>query len=167
VTANLFDPEFEPQAEREGFRYRRARLGRQAGSERLGASLYELPPGQSAWPFHWHTANEELLIVLDGELKLRTPDGWRELERGEVVAFRVGPSGGHQLLNAGEASARVLLISEMNAPELAVYPDSGKLAVFDRAPGAPKSDDEISLSLRETDAVDYWEGEEPPSPEPS
>jgi uncharacterized cupin superfamily protein len=70
-----------------GFNCLRARLSRQAGSERLGLSLWELPPGQAAYPYHYHLAEEELVVVLDGAPSLRTPDGWRELEEGEVVPF--------------------------------------------------------------------------------
>jgi uncharacterized cupin superfamily protein len=164
--ANLFNPEFDAPTEREGFRYRRARLGRQAGSEHLGASLYEVPPGQATWPYHWHTGNEEMLIVLEGDVSLRTPGGWRSLPRGEVIALPRGPGGAHQVLNAGEGAARILVVSEMNAPELAAYPDSGKIAAFDRPPGAPGGEDEIALFVRRADAVDYWDGEVPPGPEP-
>jgi uncharacterized cupin superfamily protein len=71
--ANLFEPEFDAEQEREGFTYRRAQLGRQAGAERLGASLFEIPPGQATFPYHQHTANEEMLIVLSGRPALRTP----------------------------------------------------------------------------------------------
>ncbi len=163
--ANLFDPEFDPPSEREGFRYRRARLGRQAGGEWLGTSLYEVEPGQSTFPYHWHLANEEMLIALDEGLSLRSHEGWRRLERGEVVACPRGSGGAHQVLNAGDAVARILIVSELNGPELVVYPDSGKIGSSDRPPGAPPRDDEISLFFRAEDAVDYWDGEKPPSPE--
>ncbi len=159
---NVFEPDCEDH-EREGFTYRRARLGRQAGAARLGASLYELPPGQSTFPYHWHSANEEMLIVLSGRVSLRTPAGWRELEPGELVSFAAGPEGAHQMSNGGSEPARLLVISEMNAPELSVYPDSGKIASFSRAPGAADTPDEIALFFRRADAVDYWDGEEPPS----
>jgi uncharacterized cupin superfamily protein len=159
VQANVFDPDFEEHGV-PGFSGRRARVGRQAGGQRLGASVYEVPPGQATWPYHWHTANEELLIVLSGKPSLRTPEGWRELAAGEVVAFPVGEKGAHQLVNRSEEPARVLLVSEMNAPEVSVYPDSGKLAAFDTAPGS--ADEGLEGIFRLDDAIDYWEGEEPP-----
>src|SRR5215208_3928286 len=134
--ANAFDPEFE-ESERPGFTYKRARLGRQAGAERLGASLYEVPPGNATFPYHWHGANEELLIVLSGWPSLRTPDGWRDLSEGEVVAFHTGEEGAHQIANRSEEAVRFLVVSEMRAPEMSGYPDTGKVGVLDRAPGAP------------------------------
>ena len=157
---NIFEPSFEPDDEEAGFFQRRARVGRQAGAQRLGASLYELPPGRAAWPYHLQYANEEMLIVLSGRPSLRTPEGWRELAEGEVVAFPRGDRGAHQVVNRSDANVRMLVVSEMNAPELSVYPDSGKVASFAVAPG---SDEEgLKELFRLSDAVDYWDGENPP-----
>jgi uncharacterized cupin superfamily protein len=159
---NLFEPEFDGASERPGFASRRARLGRQAGAERLGASLYELPPGQAVWPYHSHLANEELLIVVRGRPQLRGPDGWRQLVEGELVSFPVGERGAHQIVNRTDGPVRVLLVSEMNAPDITLYPDSGKVGAFGRAPGS--RGDGLKLYLPRDAALDYWEGEEPPGP---
>jgi uncharacterized cupin superfamily protein len=161
--ANLFDPEFDADQERAGFTYRRARLGRQAGAEKLGASLFEIPPGEATFPYHVHTANEELLIVVRGRPSLRTPSGWRELEEGEMVSFPVGDEGAHQIQNRSGEPARVLVVSTMIAPEVSLYPDSGKLQAATRAPGA--AGEGFQESYRRDEASDYWEGEEPPPPD--
>jgi uncharacterized cupin superfamily protein len=163
--ANVFDPELESGSDDPpGFRSLGASVGRQAGASRLGASLYELPPGESLCPYHWHEANEEMAIVLAGGPSVRTPNGWRELEPGDIVSFVRGREGAHQLANRGDEPARVLMVSEMNAPELVVYPDSNKTGVRSQAPGSPRKDDEILLRFKIDDAVDYWEGERPPEP---
>jgi uncharacterized cupin superfamily protein len=160
--ANVFEPEFDDQVDRPGFTRRRARLGRQAGSERLGASLYEVPPGQATFPYHWHSANEELLIVLRGRPSLRTPEGWRELAEGEVVAFPVEERGAHQVMNRTDETVRFLIVSEMNAPEVSVYPDTGRVGALTRAPGSPDDPNEIAAFFGLDDQQDYWEGEPPP-----
>jgi hypothetical protein len=61
--------------------------GAAAGARELGCSLFELDAGGQAVPYHAHYANEEWLIVLEGALELRTPEGNREVPRGTVVAF--------------------------------------------------------------------------------
>ena len=162
--ANLFEPEFDGGQERDGFTYRRAKLGAQAGAEHLGASLYELPPGEAAFPFHFHTNNEEMILVLSGRPHLRTGDGWRQLDRGEVVACPRGDRGAHQLHNRGDEPARVLVVSEMNAPDIVFQPDSGKFLAGDRPPGGPKEQGRLFATFRLDDEVDYWEGEDPPDP---
>ena len=159
---NLFEPEWDGGSERPGFTYRRAKFGGQAGGERLGASLYEIPPGEATFPFHAHFANEELLIVVEGRPSLRTHDGWRELDPGEVVSFKVGRDGAHQVMNRSEEPARVLIVSEMNAPEVSLYPDTGKVLAATRPPGGAGAAGDIFETFRLDDAADYWEGEEPP-----
>jgi uncharacterized cupin superfamily protein len=156
---NLDSPDFDEPRERDGFRCRRARIGRQAGSERLGASLWALPPGQAAYPYHWHYQEEELLVVLEGAPTLRTSDGRRRLERGEVVSFPTGEAGGHQVLNDTEEEVRFLALSTQGEPDLVMYPESGKLGVFERLPQGGG----LYKLFRLEDAVDYWEGEQPPS----
>ena len=158
--ANLFEPEFDAEQDRPGFSWRRARLGRQAGTERLGASLFELPPGQAAFPLHYHHANEELLIVLAGEPVLRTTSDERTLAPGEVVAFTRGAAGAHQIVNRSDDPVRFLIVSEMNAPEVVVYPDTGKIFARDTPPGGDPVTDGGSFFVR--DAVDYFEGEPDP-----
>lgn len=158
--ANLFDPDFEESSERAGFAWRRAALGRQAGAERLGASLFALPPGEVAFPMHYHLGNEEMLIVVAGSPSLRTPDGERVLAPGEVVSFPRGEAGAHQVLNRSEQEVRVLLVSEMNAPEIVVRPESGKLSAFGRPPGG--RGEGMHQVFHQGDATDLWEGEGPP-----
>ena len=155
---NLNDPDFDEPREVEGFRARRARLGRQLGSETLGLSLWELPPGQAAYPYHWHMTEEELLIVTEGEPSLRTPDGWRDLAEGEVVVFRRGEEGAHQLLNRTDATVRFLAFSTQPGPDLVIYPDSGKIGAYQRLPEGGG----FRELFRIADAVDYYEGETPP-----
>ncbi len=158
--ANVFDPHFEESSDRDGFTYRRAKLGTQAGAERLGASLLALAPGQAAFPLHYHLGNEEMLVVIAGTPSLRTLDGERELETGEVVSFPRGETGAHQVVNRSEQEARVLLISEMNAPEVVVRPESGKLSALGRPPGG--RGEGMHKVFHQSDEVSFWEGEDPP-----
>ena len=160
--ANLFDPDFDSSSEQPGFSRQRAALGRQAGAERLGASLFALPPGQAAFPLHYHLGNEEMLIVIAGSPSLRTLDGERELVTGEVVSFPRGETGAHQIVNRSDREARILLISEMNAPEVVVRPESGKLSALGRPPGS--RGEGMHKAFHQSDEVSFWEGEDPPPP---
>jgi uncharacterized cupin superfamily protein len=161
--ANLFEPRFEEDDDPLGYASRRARLALHAGAEHLGASLYELDPGVAVCPYHWHAAEEELLIVMEGGPSLRTPEGWRELEPGDVARFPVGSAGAHQIANRGSERARVLLLSQRKDPEVCGYPDSRKIMADAALGGFDPDPDEISHLWRLDDAVDYFEGE-PPAP---
>jgi uncharacterized cupin superfamily protein len=155
--ANIHKPDFDEPRDRDGFRAQRARIGRQAGTRDLGASLWEIPPGEAAYPYHYHLAEEELIVVLSGRLRLRTPEGWTSLDAGDVVSFPVGEKGGHQLVNDGTEPARVLALSTQK-PDVVIYPDSGKLGAFERLPEGGG----LYKLFRLADEVDYWEGESPP-----
>jgi len=95
----------------------------------LGASLWELQPGASQFVYHFHHGTEELLVVLRGAPTVRMHDGDRGLAEGDVVPFPRGPEGGHQVRNDGDSPARVLIVSANADPDVAEYPDTGKLAV--------------------------------------
>ena len=163
MNGNIFEPEFDEPTDRPGFRYRRARIGWQAGGERLGASLYEVEPGNACFPYHWHSNNEELLIVLAGRPTLRTPEGERLLAEGEAVAFPVGEEGAHQVVNRADETARFLIVSEMNDVDLNGYPDSGKIMATNRAPGGRPKPGSKFFSFHESDAVDYMDDEPNPA----
>ena len=154
MSANIHRPRFDEPRDYEGFSCLRARIGRQAGTEKIGLSLFEVPPGQAAYPYHWHVAEEELIIVIAGRPELRTPEGWRELEPGEVIAFGVGERGAHQLVNRRGEVVRFLAFSNQQ-PDIVVYPESGKVAAFERRPDGGG----LRKIFRDADAVDYWDGE--------
>jgi uncharacterized cupin superfamily protein len=134
-----------------GYRVGMARFGPTIGASQMGASLYELPPGQSICPYHYEYPEEEWLVVLAGRVVLRHPGGEQELDVGDVVCFPAGPDGAHKVTCLGDAVARVLMSSTKHTPAIAVYPDSKKVAVF---PG----DDRDRLMMRR-DTLDYWDGE--------
>ena len=125
TVSNLHDP---PGTGGDGIRV--ARVGEDAGAEQLGASVYELAPGDEM-VFHYHVQREELLIVLAGRLSLRTAVGWEEVPEGEVVAFPRGERGAHGYRNDTDGVVRVLMVSEMNGPNISVYPDKNQVGVFD------------------------------------
>jgi uncharacterized cupin superfamily protein len=140
-----------------------ARVGGSAGGERLGASVYRLEPGQSM-VFHYHLQREELLVVLEGTLALRTASGWRDLPAGEVVAFPSGERGAHGYENRTSSPVRVLMVSEQNAPNVSVYPDTNEIGIFD---AARRSDRRFGARFRVGDAVSGYGGGAPQRLEPS
>jgi uncharacterized cupin superfamily protein len=131
---NLFDPVWDFEGSRDGGATTRAvRLGAQAGAERLGATLYELESGAMASPLHFHHGAEEILFVIAGEPTLRTGTGEgdeRTLATGEVVSFPPGREGTHQIVNRADATARVLICSTNDLPEVAEQVETGLTVVL-------------------------------------
>jgi uncharacterized cupin superfamily protein len=155
---NIEDANFELRGGPPGFHAKRARIGYELGAETVGVSLWELPPGEAAYPYHFHYSDEEVVIVLAGRPTLRTPQGTRQLEQGEAVRFPLGEEGAHQLFNPGEELVRFLAVSSHGRPDIVVYPDSNKVSASERLPEGGG----VHLFFDRDDAVDYWQGEEPP-----
>ena len=103
-----------------------AKAKRLPRGEQLGASVYELGPGNFC-VYHFHHAAEELLVVLDGELTMQTEQGERLVQRGEVVIFPVGPVGAHGFRNDGGEPCRYLMASTRPSPEVVEYPELGQI----------------------------------------
>ena len=99
----------------------------------LGASLYELGPGNFAI-YHAHHGSEELLIVLRGRPTLRTPDGERQLAEGDAVHFAPGRDGAHGLRNDTDEPVRYVVAGTRPSPEVVEYPDLGQLTAQSRLP---------------------------------
>jgi uncharacterized cupin superfamily protein len=154
ATSSIATPAFDEAREHPGYNCRRARLGRQAGSEKLGLSLWDLPPGEAAYPFHFHLAEEEIVVLLEGAPSLRTPAGWREMEEGEVACFRVGEEGAHQIVNRTEEPVRFLAFSNQQ-PDIVVRPDSRSLSISERRPEGGG----FTQHLRMDDSAGYFDFE--------
>lgn len=150
---NLFESTFEYDPEDpDGYRGGMARVGKQLGAQETAIKLFELPPGQSLCPYHYEYV-EEWLLMLDGEVLVRVPEGEEPARAGALVCFPSGPDGAHKLSNRGEQAARFLMFSSSREPAVAVYPDSDKMLVD---PGRK----EDAVMLRRADGqVGYYEGE--------
>jgi uncharacterized cupin superfamily protein len=135
--------------EKPGFDWRRKRVA----GDHLGASLYELPPGQATFPYHYELGNDELLVVIAGRPTLRAPDGERELQPGDCIHFPSGPDGAHQVINRTAEVARVLVVSNFSLPRAAVQVDSGKIMIR----WGTGSDERRWFPL--SAEIDYWDGE--------
>lgn len=150
---NLADVELSANREPtpDGHTFAARSLSREVGAKLTGLGMYELPPGQAAWPYHFEVVEEEWLIVVSGEVTLRTPDGERALRAGDVACFPPGPAGAHAVRNDGDAPARFAMPSSVARwGDAVVYPDSGKFRI------ATEGFNHRGLL---GDQVEYWEGE--------
>ena len=153
---NIASPEFKyDSGDPQGFRSGMFRFGPNLGASQLGATVYELPPGQALCPYHYEHAEEEWLLVLEGRPSVRHPEGTEQLEPWDAVCFTTGPEGAHGVRNETDETVRVLMFSTIKHPAVTVYPDSDKVGVWTR-------DRRDNLMTTRSSAVDYWFGETGP-----
>jgi len=137
-------------------------LGRETGAQQLGCTHYIVPPGKTAFPYHFHTANDEAIYVLAGEGTLRLGDARVSVRAGDWINLATGPAGAHQLLNTGSAPLEYLCMSTTRNAEVVGYPDSKKLGMMS-APTyahAMKGEHWVRMIVREGSSVDYYDGED-------
>lgn len=150
---NLYgEHEWEDENDREGYRHRVAAVGRQLGARLLGGSLYELPPGEKTWPYHYEIGCEEWVVAISGRPTLRGPEGERELEPGDVIVCPEGPAGAHQVINGSAEPCRILILSSKSPLAVVHYPDSNKVGLWSEEGG-------YQAMLRREPDLDYWDGE--------
>ena len=134
-----------------GHRFSGKAIGEVFGASLTGCGVYELEPGEATWPYHFEVTEEEWLIVVAGEVTLRTPDGERILRAGDVACFPAGATGAHAVRNASDSTARFAMPSTNERyGSASVYPDSGKFRLY-----GPGFQHRALLG----EPVEYWEGE--------
>lgn len=132
------------------YEYCRRDFVKRGQAKQCVVSVYEIPPGKSAYPYHWHCKNEEVFYIVSGTGLLRTPEGERTVSAGELLFFPAAPGGAHKLTNNGTEPLVYIDFDTANDLDVAFYPDSNKVGVWGMG---------VNQVFRQGDAVDYYEGE--------
>jgi len=101
----------------------RRQLGDAAGLTDFGVNLLRLPPGAWSSQRHWHSAEDEFVYVLEGELTLVSDAGEEVLRAGDCAGFKAGVRDGHHLQNRSDKDAVVIEIGSRKAEDQGEYPD--------------------------------------------
>lgn len=131
------------------------RLAGGTEARKLGISIDIVAPGMRSCPYHFHYAQEEAFVILEGEGSLRVAGEMLPLRAGDTVFIPPGPQYPHQIINTSAAPLKYLSISTREKPEVVEYPDSGKYLAMAGEPG-PQA---FARMHRERDDLDYWDGE--------
>lgn len=136
----------------------RKRVGVKIGALKLGYSFFNVAPGKTAFPYHTHTGNEEMMYVIGGTATLRFGSDELEVTAGDVIACPPGSDYPHQLINTGATDLTYLVVSTMEYPDISQYPDSNKIGAYASAAGG-LAQGFRALYLRDKN-VNYYDGED-------
>ena len=134
-----------------GYEYLKRELVPKGYGEQSAVSLYEIPPGQAAYPYHYHTKNEESFYIISGIGLLKTPLGEKLVSAGDFLFFPADEKGAHKLTNASDTEVLVYMdFDSYHDVDVAIYPDSGKIGIWGKG---------IDKVYRIAEEADYYDGE--------
>ena len=113
-------------------------VSRQLGLTHLGASYFEVKPGEAAFPFHVHYLEDELIVILEGQGTYRFGTETYDVKQGDVLSAPAGRAEmAHQLINSGTAPLKYICVSSASETNVVELPEKGVLRVASRKPGGP------------------------------
>ena len=124
------------------------------GSRLLYFDVRELPPGKLSCPYHFHTDEEEVFIILEGQALLRQNNVKRVVKKGDLLFFKSGPEGAHQLFNHTDLPMKYLDLSTNRDTGHVEYPDSKKINIGDGH--IYKQDDQVEYYDGESNIPEFW-----------
>lgn len=145
------DVPIDHKHEQDKFEYNKRKLIPRAEGRQCVVSVYEVPPGKSAYPYHYHTQNEESFYIISGTGLLKTSSGEKQVSEGDFIFFPANEKGAHKLTNNSNTDKLVYLdFGTNNSIDVAFYPDSGKIGIWGN---------NINQLYRVNDQVDYYDNE--------
>ncbi len=156
---NVNDLDWQSGGNGDKFVFQRKWFTPSTGAQKLGCSLYQVPPGKTAFPYHKHFTNEEAIYVLAGKGTMRLDDEEFQVGPGDYIALPPeGPN--HQLINSGSEDLEYLCLSTMIHPDITLFPDSDKVIAFaGSGPGGDKSVRTFFGIYKAGSTVGYYDGE--------
>jgi uncharacterized cupin superfamily protein len=120
--------------------------GTWGGGHPFDVELTRIPPGKTAWPYHAHSAQWEMYIILSGRGQSRTADGKSDIGPGDCIIHQPGEA--HQIINNGTEDLIYYIITDNPQTDIGNYPDSNKWFA------------KPQRKIFEITEVDYYKGEE-------
>ncbi len=151
IKINIQDMPSVHKNEHDGYEYFKRELVPNDNAQLCEISVYLIPPGKSAYPYHYHTENEEAFYIMKGNGILRTPAGEKEVSAGDFLFFPANEKGAHKLTNTSETDTLEYFDFDTHSKiDVAFYPDSGKCGILGK-----KRNQFFKISQQ----VDYYDGE--------
>ena len=140
------------QNKHEPYEYYKYQVTQRGHMNECTVAVFEIPPGKSNYPFHYHMKEEEVFYIISGRGRLETVSGEREVGAGDIIVCPTTKNAAHKLTNASDTEKLVYIdFDTAHYPEVVYYPHSGKV-------GITGSEGENEFFRRDS-RTDYYDGE--------
>ncbi len=151
IKRNISDLEGKQVFGKGEYEYNKKTVVPREENRQITVAVYEIPPLKSAYPYHHHTASEEMFYIISGEGVLRTETGEQTVGAGDIIYFPANEKGAHKLTNLSDENKLVYIdVDTCSKLDVCHYPDSNKIGVWGMG---------INKLFKFSDEVDYYEGE--------
>ncbi|MDR0286763.1 MAG: cupin domain-containing protein [Clostridiales bacterium] len=134
------------------YEYDKFDVSHRNGGNRCAVIFYDIVPGKSSYPFHYHSDSEEIFYIISGHGVVETNDGEIPVSQGSVVICPPGENGAHKITNKLDSKILTYIdIDTVPTVDMCVYPKSGKIGVFTK--------DGFAKLYKSGDAIGYYDGE--------
>ncbi len=135
----------------EGYEYIKKTVLSGENGNQCKVSIYEVPPGKAAYPYHYHFQSEETFYIISGKGILRTPDGDMLVSAGDILTFPPCEAGAHKLTNSSDTEMLIYIdFDTYHSPEVSFMPDSNKSIIYGKG---------LRKVIKNGTEVDYYDGE--------
>lgn len=113
------------------YEYDKFEVSPRNGGNQCAVIFYDIAPGKSSYPFHYHSGSEEIFYIISGQGIVETSDGEISVSAGSVVICPAGEGGAHRITNKSDSEVLAYIdIDTVPKTDMGVYPKSGKIGVF-------------------------------------
>lgn len=152
IIKNKEEIAFQEVNEHEPYHYRKYPIAEPETNRECKVAVYEILPGKSNYPYHYHSNRTEVFYIISGHGMLLAPEGKRSVSSGDVIVFPASAEGAHQLINVSDNELLTYLDCDMiQYPDVVHYPNSRKIGVVEK---------NVENTFYEIDShVEYYKGE--------
>jgi len=136
---NEKEVEWKNWSKNDDIQHNRKRIIDDEHINKLYCDMYEILPGKTNWPHHYHTCNEEVFYIIEGYGEVITESEVLKVKSGDILRFPVGEKGVHQLKNTSDSvTLRYLDFGTTNTPDVVFMPADNMIELFSGKSGQDK-----------------------------
>ena len=134
------------------YEYDKFEVSPRNGGNQCAVIFYDIAPGKSSFPFHYHNSSEEIFYIISGQGVVETNDGDIPISAGSVIICPVGEGGAHRITNKSASETLTYIdIDTVPKTDMCLYPKTGKIGIF--------TNDGFAKIYKTNNDVKYYEHE--------